>query len=201
MRISLKHIILFILVLGLIVMSGYYGYKFSLVEKHTEIKKEVLLERIKNVIKLGTVEGVFSEIYNYSDYYYYDISPFRKKALIRIRATVLVGYNLDSFDIKINQFNKKVIIRGFTGPEILSIDHEMDYYDITEGSFNTFTKEDYNMLQKQSKDFIRKKAEESDLFESADRQLQEHISLLEWLLKESGWEIIVLKKRKTNILG
>ena len=189
MKVSIKNKIYFLLFFLIIGASAYTGYKFSFVGKHTNIQQDVLLERIENVIKLGTVEGVFSEIFNYSDYYSYDISPFRKKALIKIRAHVLIGFEMDSITIDVNYLTRKVVISDIPKARILSIDHELEYYDITEGTFNSFTKDDYNMLQKQSKGFIRKKAMESDLFERAEVQLNDHILMLNWFLTDAGWEL------------
>jgi hypothetical protein len=198
MRRTLKTVLSLVVVLALIIGSAFFGYRFSLMEKHTSVEKEILLEKVNNVFKFGTVEGVFSEIFNYSDYYSYNISPLRKKALIRIRATVLVGYELDSIDINVNNITQKLIIKNVPEPRIISIDHELDYYDITEGYFNSFSREDLNMLQKQSKDFIRKKALESSLFENAEKQLDQNLQMLNWALQESGWEIIIKEKEKSG---
>jgi hypothetical protein len=198
MRRTLKTALTLIIVLALIAGSAYFGYHFSLVKKHTSVEKEILLEKVNNVFKFGTVEGVFSEIFNYSDYYTYNISPLRKKALIRIRATVLVGFNLDSIDININSLTQKIILSNVPEPGIISIDHELDYYDITEGYFNSFSTQDLNMLQKQSKDFIRKKVMQSSLMETAERQLNQNLQMLNWALIESGWEIEIKEEDKSG---
>ena len=157
------------------------------------------MERVRNVIKLGTVEATFSEIFNYKDYYSYDFSPFRKKALIKIRARVLIGYDLDSIDIKLDYFSQTIQVSKIPPAKIISIDHDLEYYDITEGSFNTFSKDDYNMLQKQSKEFIRKKVEDSDLFTQADKELYEHLNTLDWLLEESGWKLNIKESKRGNL--
>ena len=196
MKFSFKTLVFFILIIILVPLAWYFGYRYSLFDKKTTIKEEVLLERVQHVVKLGTVEGIFSEIFNYSDYYSYNIGPLRKKALIRIRAKVLVGYDLDSIDIKVNYLSKKIVVSPLPKADILSIDHEMDYYDITEGYFNSFTKEDHNMLQIQSKEFIRKKALESSLFETADVQLRKNLEMLDWVLRDLGWEIEIKEAPK-----
>jgi len=156
------------------------------------------MEKVESVVKLGTVEGVISEIFQYSDFYNYDISPFRKKALIKIKAVVLVGFDLENMDVEVNSLSKKVLINKLPTPQILAIDHDLDYYDITEGTFNSFTREDYNMLQSQAKEFIRKKALESDLFNRAENQLKEQLKLLNWLMNENGWEIEVKGGRENT---
>jgi hypothetical protein len=55
------------------------------------------------------------------------------------------------------------------------------------------------MLQKQSKDFIRKKANESDLFKRADEQVKEHLATLNWLLQDAGWEIEIKESRNRTV--
>lgn len=196
MKTSIKYIFYTLLLITLVGSGVYIGYRFSFFKTHSEINEEVLLERVRNVIKLGTVEATFSEIFNYSDYYSYDISPFRKKALIKIKANVLIGYDLDSIDIKLDYFSRTVVISDIPPAKIISIDHDLEYYDITEGSFNTFSKDDYNMLQKQSKGFIRKKVEDSKLFAQSDKQLQEHFFTLNWLLEESDWKLKIKESKK-----
>lgn len=54
----------------------------------------VLLEKIQAVAKLTTVEGHFTEVYNYSEYQGYFTLLWNKKALVRVRATVAAGYDL-----------------------------------------------------------------------------------------------------------
>lgn len=199
MKTSIKYIFYILLLICLMGSGAYLGYRFSLFKTHKEINQEVLLERVRNVIKLGTVEATMSEIFNYKDYYSYDISPFRKKALIKIKARVLIGYDFESIDIELDYFSQTIHISKIPPAKIISIDHDLEYYDITEGSFNTFSKDDYNMLQKQSKEFIRKKVEDSDLFAQADKELYEHLATLNWLLEESGWKLNI-KESKRGIL-
>ena len=199
MKNTIKYLFYFVVLILLLGVGFYAGSKLSFFNSKTEISQEILLERVENVVKLGTVEGVFSEIFKYSDYYTYDISPFRKKALIKIRAHVLIGYDLDSMEVKIDHFRKKIRIKELPDPGIISIDHDLEYYDITEGTFNSFTTDDYNMLQKQSKDYIRKKANESDLFVRSEKQLHQHLSALNWILKDSGWEIVMPDRTKIDL--
>jgi hypothetical protein len=201
MKVSFRTLLAIFLVLALVILAGFAGYRFSLFQKHSTESKELLLEKVRHVVKLGTVEGVFSEIYNYSDYYSYNISPLRKKALIRIRATVLVGFNLDSLDVNIDYLRQEITIRDLPDPEIISIDHDLDYYDITEGYFNSFSREDYNRLQKQSKDFIRKKALESELLPTAQRQLEQNLELLNWAFREAGWTIRIIERSRKDLLN
>ena len=91
--------------LGLYVMSGQW---MSWSKKQTNQTATTLIEQIKKVAKLATVEGHFSEIYNYKDYYGYDWSIFRKKALIRVQAKVSAGYDLTLIEVEANPADKQI---------------------------------------------------------------------------------------------
>ncbi len=184
-----KNLLIAGLVLVVLGLVWFLGYQTAKPRKHISVSSDVLLESVKNVVKFGTVEGNFSEIYSYQDYNYYDISLLRKKVLIRVKAKVLVGFNLEKLDIKVDHAAKKIKLGKIPKAEILAIDHNLDYYDITEGVFNSFGREDHNMLQRETKDMIRKKAQGSNLFSRAEAELEQHLKVLEDLLKGSGWEI------------
>ena len=113
--------------LGFYLASGTWLPSFK---HYNDEQGAVLLERIEKVAKLVTVDGYFSEVYNYKDYYGYDWSIFRKKALIRVKAHVLAGYNLDQIKIDANSANHTITLSQLPKPEILSIDHDLDYYDL-----------------------------------------------------------------------
>ncbi|AEE49966.1 DUF4230 domain-containing protein [Haliscomenobacter hydrossis] len=154
----------------------------------TQAEASVLLEKMKTVAKLVTVEGYFSELYNHKDYWQYDWWIFRKKALLRIKAKVSVGFDLEGLDIKADTATKTITIKNIPKePEIISIDHNIDYYDISEGSFNTFTPEDYNKINKKARDLIEQKAKESDLIKQAREQGIEIIDLIKFIGESSGW--------------
>ncbi len=184
-----KYLILILSFLVLLGIAWYSGYKYEFVKTKKEIKQDVILQQIKNVLKLGTVEGSFSEIYDFKEHYAFDVSPFQKKALLRIKAVVLVGFEMDSISIKILDNSKTVVISGIPNPKILSIDHDLDYYDITEGTFNTFSKDDYNKMNAQAKAGIENVAKRSNLFDNAKIQLNEHLNLLKTLLTSYGWKL------------
>ncbi len=161
----------------------------------SELKTEeatILLDRIEKVTKLITIEGYFSEVYKYKDYYKYDIALLRKEALMRIKAKVSVGYDLSGLDIAIDESNKTVIMALPDSVQILSIDHDLDYYDLSEGVFNAFDEEDYNKLEDNAKEFIRAKALESDLFDNADAQLNDMVDIIRALVTGSDYTLQVI---------
>ena len=182
--------------LGFIVVFGFgvllTRYYFTLkIEEKIEENSTVLLEKIQTVAKLITVEGYFSEVYNYKDYWGYDWGIFRKKALMRVKAKVSVGFDLSKMKIEAIEEEKLVIISQLPQAEILSIDHDMDYYDLKEGTFNSFTEQDYNKLQENAKKYIEAKARESELFDEAQAQGNQMIDLIAFITEAAGWTIKV----------
>ncbi len=189
-KISIKQILLAILIIGICLV----GYKLSTWfdfarEIKAETNSQALLERIEKVAKLVTVEGHFSEIYDYKDYYWYDLSPFRKKALIRVKAKVSMGIDFEKVEMSGDDQTKTIVIRNIPEVEILSIDHDSDYYDISEGSFNSFSEKDYNELQKNAKEYIRNVAMQSDLVESAEEQRDEILEMMRYYIEIAGWNL------------
>ena len=164
-----------------------YYYTWDAVSE--EERSTVLLERIKTVAKLVTVEGYFSEVYDYKSYWGYDSSPFRKKALVRVKAKVSVGYDLDQMKIEAQTDRKRILISNLPDPQIISIDHDLDYYDLSQGTFNNFTPEDYNKINASAKELIEKQARTSDLFITAEEQSNEMLEMIRFIVEGSGWTL------------
>ncbi len=78
-----------------------------------------------------------------------------------------------------------------TEPEIISIDHQIDYYDISQGSFNSFSEKDYNKIQKNAKEMIAKKAATGELMVRAKKQGLELLDLIRFMAEGAGWKVEV----------
>lgn len=152
---------------------------------------DVVLEKVKTVAKLISVEGYFSEVYDYKDYWGYDFSLFRKKALVRVKAKVSVGYDLSQLKIDAKPDEKVIVVSNLPEPEILSIDHDLDYYDISEGTFNYFSEQDYNYINASAKKYIEAKAQESELMETAKKEGNQALELMRFIAESAGWEFVV----------
>ena len=171
----------------LVFMATKYYYTWGEVKAREQ--SEVMIEKVKTVAKLVTVEGYFSEVYKYEDYWNYDYSMFRKKALIRVKAKVSIGYDLSKMGIEALPEQKKIILSNLPDPQIISIDHDLDYYDITEGTFNTFTEADYTMMNRNAKEEIRKTVMNSDLFLTAEKQGNQMLDLIRFMVEGADWTL------------
>ena len=191
----LKQIIVILLItlcLGILVL-WYVQNKMSLHQKSGNTT--VVLEQIHKVTKLVTVEGQFSEIYDHKEYYKYDIFDlFTKKMLLRINAKVSAGFNLEGSNMTIDSISKTVYFTELPKAEILSIDHDIDYYDISQGVFASFTPEEYTSINKDAKEMIASKVQFTDLLKKADEQKQEYLDMLELILRTYGWKLVIKGK-------
>jgi hypothetical protein len=84
---------------------------------------------------------------------------------------------------------KLLIISDLPDPSIISIDHDLDYYDITEGTFNTFSEKDYTLMNRNAKDKIRQAAVSSDLFLVAEEQSNIMLDLVKFMVEGAGWQL------------
>ncbi len=197
---NIAAIVALILVFGLGIFAAKKYYQFG--ETVAQQNSQVLLERMKSVAKVIAVEGYFSEIYTHEDYYNFDLSPFRKKALLRVKAKVSVGYDLENMKIEANDLTKIISISNVPDPEILSIDHDVDYYDIQEGTFNSFTEQELTDLNRRAKKFIEEKAQSDELglLPAAEEQKLKMLESLKMIANTAGYEVRELTVYEENTI-
>ena len=185
--------VVFVCVVVIALMAGFWFFtKNQLFKAQKAENTTIMLEKIKMVTKLISVEGQFSELYDYKETYDYDFfNLFSKKILLRVTAKVSIGYDFEKVNISIDSLNKTVTLNELPNAEILSIDHNIDYYDITQGTFNKFTTQEYNTINKKAKDFIAAKANNAQLLAAAEKQKSEYIKMMEMALQSAGWTLVI----------
>lgn len=197
---TMKSITKYILGLALLVLllvgTWFAGYKSSIFQSIEKETAEVILERIDRVAKLATVEGHFAEIFDYRQSY--NNWPFEKKALVKVKARALVGYDMELLQLDIDEANQTVRISNLPTPELLSLDHDLEYYDLEDGIFNRFSPQDLTNINKRAKNFIVSKVEQSDLFGESEQQKQDFIELLQMGLKATGWTLMIDEETLLN---
>ncbi len=178
-------------VIALACFGGYMAYQYytSWMEQKVKEESEVLLEKVKTVCKLVTVEGHYSNFVDFESYWGYDWSIFRKKALVRVQGRVSIGYDLTNLKLEARPEDKTVLVSNLPDPTIINIEHELDYYDLKEGMFNSFTQEELNRINRIAKDKIIEEARSSDLFLTAEKQANQMLDLLKFIVESAGWEL------------
>ena len=153
--------------------------------------QQILMERVKKVAKLITVEGEFSNIHQYNDSYWSDVSFLRKKALIKVKARVSMGYDLKKAQFDIDPEKKILRVRNLPQPEVLSIDHDLQYYDIQEGMFNSFSEAELTSIGKVAKRKLRQEAMNGPLMDQALEEGLESLEIIKLLVEQAGWRFEV----------
>lgn len=180
-------------VLGLAIGIGLTSLYFkSKKERQLHNQSVLLMEKIKQVCKLITVEGEFSEIFTHRDEknLFFKMFQLEKKALLIIKAKVMIGFDLTKIHISINANKKEVTLSRFPAPEILSIDNDLEYYDIQKGMINKFSETDLTNMNKKSKEFIRDIVEHSHLYQIARNQASDTIRVIRELIESVGWRLV-----------
>lgn len=192
MKPSVKNSIIAILV----VLVGFLSFKLFLhdlfnKEKAPQVDSTIVVERIQKVLKLVTVEGNFSELMSYKDFDYIDFPGFRKDAIVRVNAKVSIGYNLENLKIETNEKDKTIIIQNMPKPEILSIDTDIKFENLSTGLFTSFNEAELSKLNQLGKEKIREKALNTELIKQAEEQRTELFDLLFYMAKQNGYKIII----------
>lgn len=180
------------LVLGAI--ATYWAYTFFQKKRGKELtthQSTVLLQQIKSVCKLITVEGDFAEIYKYENTKerFLSLVSSKKKALIVINAKAHIGYDLKKIRMHSDTDKRRIILTSFPQPEILSIQPELEFYDIQNGLFNSFKPDDLTTLNQEAKKHIEDKIPESGLMETARKEALQSVLLIEKIVETIGWKL------------
>lgn len=179
--------------------SGIFFYKSCMIskEKVPQIDTTLFIDKIETVLKMVSVEGHYTEMLKY-DNSTYDFPGFRKKALVQVTGKVLVGYNMEKYKMNYDVKNKTLNITQFPPAEILAIEANTKYFDMEQGIFNSFTKEELTNIDKKSKEAIRNKALSDHLIKTAEDQKNELLMLMLDPLFADNWKITIQGKEITK---
>lgn len=175
------------------VLGVWLTYRYMAPKSRPMENASILLEKIRTVVKLTTVEGEFSEIYNYNEYSGYFTWLWDKKALVQVQATVAAGYDLGNLSITADSVARVLRIGPLPEPQILSIDHTLKYYDVSTGLFTEFSPEDYNRMNERAKALIREQALKSDLLPSAQKQADQIFEMIRFMAESTGWRVEIIR--------
>jgi hypothetical protein len=191
-RFSIKQWLAVIFISFLVGIATFFYLKSKYFSPIVTESTTVMLERMRTVAKLTTVEGQFSEIHKGGEEYPIDfLGLFSKKILLRVTATVSCGYNIEKMKIHIDSSGHTVTLTEIPPPEVLSIDHDLDYYDVSEGTFNSFSTDEFNKINKAAKDKIEFNPAIPKLLEQAAKQKDDYIHMMELALKGVGWKLVI----------
>ncbi len=151
----------------------------------------LILEKIRSVCKLVTVEGDFAEIYRYEHIKdgFMNILSSKKKALIIINAKAQVGYDLKKMRLQADESQRTIRVEFFPQPELLSVSPNLQFYDIRNGLFNSFSPDDLTELNQRAREYIEEKIPESSLMHTARSEALQAIQVIEKIVGTIGWTL------------
>lgn len=174
-------------------LSYFIFQKFAISKKKnlTEKQSVVLLDKIKKVSKLITVEGEFAEIYHHENTKekFLGLLTSKKKAIILINAKVHIGFDFRKIKMKANNKTKTVVLSEFPSAEVFSIEPNIRFYDIQNGLLNKFNSEDLTQVNQEAKEHILQKVPESNLMQTANKEALEALTLMQNLVETIGWKL------------
>ena len=181
--------VLFGVIITLIVL---FTYKYCDDDDKVVLQQQsvAIQEQLKNVGKLVVTEGHFSEIFDYSNSkeIFGDFFTSEKKALVVVNAEVSIGYDLDQIDYEIDNSRKILTITSIPEAEV-TINPDIEYYDVQDGLFNPFEAEDYNNIKDKVKLDLETKIANSKLKKNAQNRLLSELSKFYALTSSMGWTL------------
>lgn len=146
-----------------------------------------VVESIRKVFKIVFAEGHFNELYNFEETKkLFGFIPSTKRALVVIKAKVLVGYDFEKCVWEIDEINQKIKMISFPEPEILSIEPDYLYYNFDEGIFNLLGRADLTRIQINGKKQVEIAAIKSHLPKIAADQMR---TILTEVVQSRNWEL------------
>jgi hypothetical protein len=180
--------ILSVVVVVIAIVLAFRFCEFKKGDTSTFEETALIQEQIKNVGKLVVTEGHFSEVLTYKDQQTYFMIPFEKKAIVIVNADVTVSYDLSKVEYDIDEAAKTITIKNIPKEEI-KISPDIKFYDIQENTFNQFTGDDYNKINKTVKEKLAAKIEKSSLKSNAQNRLVSELSKVLILTNTMGWKL------------
>lgn len=187
----------------------YWAMRYIKIQKSKEItnaQSVILLEKIRKVWKLITVEGEFAEIYHYENTKerFMSMVSSKKRAILLINAKAYVGFDLSKIDMEAINEKKVIKLTKFPDPQILSLETDLRYYDKKEGLFNKFDSMDLTEVNTKAKAHVMQKIPESGLFDTAKSEALEAVLLIQNIVETIGWtldyqDLLLAKNQKGMI--
>ncbi len=179
------------ILLLLVALVLFFGYKYFSSKGDTSVVEydtALIQQQIKNVGKLVVTEGHFAEVITYKDSKKYmgDLFSFEKKAIVVINADVTVSFDLSKMKYDIDSINKVITVVEIPKEEI-KIAPDFKYYNTESSTFNEFTGEDYNKINKIARANLAKKIQASTLKTNAKNRLLSELNSLFIVTKNLGW--------------
>lgn len=179
-------------IVGALVLSIYYLFsKKAFFKSKAKEQSVILLEKMRNVSKLITVEGNMNEIMHFQDEKnaILNIISSKKKAIVMANAKIFIGFDMKKMQFQANADKRQIQVISFPEPEVLSMETHLDFYDLQNGLFNKFDASELTDLNKKVKQNFTDKIPESELLLSAKLKALDTLKVMEEMVSTFGWHL------------
>ena len=193
----MRNIFLGIIIAIVIVFGLRYCENKKDNREQLEANTALIQKELKNVGKLIVTEGSYAQVFSFSASkdLLYGLFDARKRALVIVNAKATIAYDLSKVEMEVDETTKTVTITKIPEPE-LSINPNIEYYDVQQDYLNKFTASDYNTIKQRVEKSLRKKIEASELQTNAENRLISELQKIYILTNSMGW---TLKYDKTVV--
>lgn len=182
-------------------VCGILSYRSCVQSRNQQvstIETDILLERIRDVCKMVTVEGDVMELYNETQTRYVTMYlplptqfSFDKKATVQVQGTVLVGYDLEGLNTTVSEEDRTVTISNLPQPSVLAVEHQLEFRNMEESWFNSFGPADLTELSNNAREALRDKALESELVDRAKEQGLGLLNTIQHIAESAGYTFVL----------
>ncbi|PKA83353.1 uncharacterized protein DUF4230 [Ulvibacter sp. MAR_2010_11] len=185
----MRKIVLGIVIAVFIVFGLRYCEHQKEARERLDANTALIQEQLENVGKLIVTEGSYTQVFTYKDTNkLFGFLDARKKALVVVNAKASISYDLSEIKTEVDQSAQTVTITHIPKPE-LSINPNIQYYDMQQDYLNQFEAEDYNKIKKQIEKDLRTKIEASELVTNAQNRLISELQKIYILTNSMGWTL------------
>jgi hypothetical protein len=146
------------LVVGVLVVCLIAVISYLVIERYQrsqilEHESELILEQVDYVSKLIVTEARYAKVYTYKDTDAV-MGPWftsTKRALIVSNAKAQIAYDLKKLQYELDLDNKILKLGNLPEAE-LTVDPDIEFYNLDEGVVNKFTAKDLNLIKRRIKE-------------------------------------------------
>lgn len=153
-------------------------------------KPHTIISSLKSILSSSDINIFVSDVYTYKDYWQLDVPFLRKEAIVRVDASVQIGFDISELKTRVDDSDKSIYILSIPKAKVKHIEDNLEYVSVYEGNFNWFDGNDYNEFDNKTRQQLRDKIQRTDILQRADKQLGYHLEMLKILSQEMGWTLI-----------
>lgn len=147
---------------------------------------------IKRLNKMIVAEQAYSDIYSHKNSLSFPgferFMSFDKKVLLLVNAKVQATYDLSKLKVEVDAEKKKITLYEIPPLEV-QIYPDVQFYDMEQSTFNSFSKDELNEVKNNAIKKIEQVVDRSKLEKEAREQLLDNLLNLYFLADAYQWEI------------